>query len=249
MILIKNSVEIQKMREGGLILVRILKKLATQVKPGVTTADLEFRARDLTQSLGVKPAFLNYQGYPATLCVSLNDEIVHGIPSKKRTIQSGDLVSLDCGVSYQGLITDAALTIGVGRISLAQRKLLRVTRLALKRAITKACSGNRVSDISAAIQETIEKAGFNVIRDCVGHGVGHKVHEDPIVPNFVTFENTETLKPGMTIAIEPIATLGDFRTKTGSDGWVVKTRDQSTTAHFEQTIVVGVKQAEILTPF
>ncbi|MFC1651738.1 type I methionyl aminopeptidase [Patescibacteria group bacterium] len=249
MIFIKDPLEIQKMREGGKILVRILKSLEKEVKIGMNTFELEDKARKLIVENKAQPAFLNYRGYPAALCVSINEEIVHGIPSKNKIIKDGDIVSIDLGVLYKGLITDASLTVGVGKVTSKEKKLIEVTRKALDKAISKAKIGNQIKDISKVIQETVEKAGFQVIRDCVGHGVGKRVHEDPLVPNSVHKGKSEILKEGMTIAIEPIATIGDFKTIVEVNGWTVITRDRSQTAHFEQTIAVGKNGGEILTPF
>ncbi len=251
MIVVKNDQEIATMRKGGRILGKILKTLAREVRVGVTTWDLECKAKGLLEKYQVKPAFLNYQGYPCVLCVSINEEVVHGVPCKTKVIREGDLVSLDLGIEYRDLITDAALTIGVGRIAPERKKLIEVVWEALSEAIRVAKPGEKVASLSLAIQKTVEKNGFNVIRDCVGHGVGKKVHEDPLIPNFFTPGKSEVLKPGMTLAIEPIATLGDFATETGTAdcSWVVRTKDQSPAAHFEKTIVVGEKDGEVLTPF
>lgn len=249
MIFIKDPLEIRKMLEGGKILTRILKSLEKEVRAGMSTWKLEEETRKLIIENKAQPAFLNYQGYPTALCVSINEEIVHGVPSKSRIIKNGDLVSLDLGISYQGLITDASLTVGVGKITNKERKLVEVTKDALNKAVAKAKAGNQVRDISRVIQKTIEKAGFRVIRDCVGHGVGKRVHEDPLIPNFVQRGKTEILKTGMTLAIEPIATLGGFRTVVDVNGWTVMTKDKSCTAHFEQTVAVGKDGGEILTPF
>jgi methionyl aminopeptidase len=248
MILIKDNSEIEKMRAGGKILAKILITLIDKVKPGVNTLTLEEEARGLIKKYHTQPAFLNYKGYPAVLCVSINEEIVHGIPSREKLIHSGDLVSLDLGILYQGMITDMAITVGVGKLAPQQQLLLETTRKALKEAVKKAKVGNKVIDISAAIQRTIEKAGFTPIRDCVGHGVGKLVHEDPLIPNVVEGRFSENLVEGMTLALEPIATLGDYPTVIGANGWTVLSRDKKVTAHFEQTVVVGKSKGEILTP-
>ncbi len=251
MIVIKSDQEIALMRQGGKILGKVLLELKTEVRAGVTTWELECKAKELLKKYQVEPAFLNYQNYPCALCISVNEEVVHGVPCKTKVIQEGDLVSLDLGVKYRDLITDAALTLGVGKITSEYQKLIETTKNALNVAVKTVKPGKKVSDISLAIQTAVEKNGFNVIRDCVGHGVGRKVHEDPLIPNFFSPLDDQVLKAGMTLAIEPIATTGDFATKTGTTdcNWVVITADQSPTAHFEKTIAVTKEGCEILTPF
>ncbi len=249
MILIKTSSEIESLRKSGKILSSVLKNITNKVKSGVTTWDIELKIRELISQYNAEPAFLGYKKYPAAACISVNEELVHGIPSKNKVLKNGDLVSVDIGIKYEGLITDASVTIGVGVISEVDRKLIDVTKEALEKSIKVIKAGKSVNDISAMIQSTVENNGFAVIRDCTGHGVGRKVHEDPTIPNFVVRGHSPILEEGMTIAIEPIASRGGFKTKVKPNNWTIATKDNSRTAHFEQTIVVTKGGAEILTPF
>jgi methionyl aminopeptidase len=254
MITIKTQKDIEILREGGERLATILKVVAAEVKPGVTTDFLNTLAQDLIQDGGDTSAFLNYQPkgasrpFPASLCVSINDEVVHGIPNEKpRQLKDGDIVSLDLGLIHKKLITDHATTVGVGRISSEAKKLLQVTKKALEIGIAAAKPGNRTGDIGYAIQKYVEKFGVGIIEELAGHGVGYAVHEDPFVPNYGNAGEGPLLKPGMVIAIEPMFTLGSPAVKIAKDGYTFKTKDKSLAAHFEHTIVITETGAEILT--
>ena len=235
------------MREAGRIVAVTLLELEDKIRPGTTTADLDAIAERTARALGAVPAFMGYQGFPANLCVSVNDEIVHGIPSPVRVLREGDVVSLDFGVFYQGYVGDAAATFGVGEITPAARKLLTTTRDSLYAGIKQARAGNHLNDVSRAVQLHAEKAGFSVVRQYVGHGVGRKMHEAPQVPNFVHDRSSPVLKPGMTFAIEPMLNAGTEETQVRPDNWTVVTRDGKLSAHFEHTIAVTGGEPEILT--
>ena len=244
--LIKTDEEIEIMREGGRILSQIVKEIKTQIKAGQKTKEIEKIAQKLFKKYHVKSSFLGHNGYPAHLCVSLNEEIVHGIPSERK-IKDGDLVSIDMGIKYQGLNTDTALTVGIGNISKKDKKLIRITRESLAAGIKQARLGNRIGDISFAIQKKVERAGFSVIRDCTGHGIGRELHEKPTIPNFGSQNTGPQLMAGMTLAIEPMVATGGFETKVLADGWTIATRDNSRTAHFEDTILITPNGPEFLT--
>lgn len=248
---IKDKTGIAKMREACAIAATVLEQLKPLVKPGITTQDLEEAARDSIARLGARSACFGYQHgsrrYPAHTCISVNDEVVHGIPSFKRILRDGDIVSLDIVVWYDGYVGDNAFTVPVGTVTPAIEKLLRVTREALELGIRAAQVGNRIGDISAAVQQFVEANGFSVVRDMVGHGVGVAMHEPPEIPNFGRKGTGDKIKPGMTLAIEPMVNLGAYRTKTLSDGWTVVTADQSPSAHFEHTVLTGESGPEILT--
>ena len=249
---IKNKDAIAKMREACAIAATVLESLKPLVKPGITTQDLEEAGRDMIARLGARSACYGYQHgsrrYPAHTCISVNDEVVHGIPSFKRVLREGDIVSLDIVVWYNGYVGDNAYTVPVGTVSPAVEKLLRVSREALDLGIRQAQVGNRISDISHAIQTHVESNGFSVVRDMVGHGVGASMHEPPEIPNFRSRgSGDEKIKPGMTFAIEPMVNLGGFRTKILSDGWTCVTTDGSPSAHFEHTVLTTENGPEILT--
>lgn len=248
---IKNSHGIAKMREACAIAATVLDQLKPLVRPGVTTQDLEEAGRDWIARLGARSACYGYQHgsrrYPAHTCISVNDEVVHGIPSFKRILREGDIVSLDIVVWYDGFVGDNAFTVPVGPVSPAIEKLLRVTREALDLGIGAAQVGNRIGDISATVQQFVEANGFSVVRDMVGHGVGVAMHEPPEIPNFGRKGTGDKIKPGMTLAIEPMVNLGAYRTKTLSDGWSVVTADGSPSAHFEHTVLTTERGPEILT--
>lgn len=250
---IKSESEIQLMAEGGKILHQIIQRIAEEVKPGVTTADLDQLARKLVFSFGeqnppanIKSSFLGYRGYPAFICISINEEVVHGIPSEK-IIREGDLVSLDFGIIYHGWHTDSAITVGVGKVSKEYKKLIAVTEEALRQGIKEAKVGQAVGDIGYAVQKEVEKNGFGVVRELVGHGIGRKLHEEPYVPNYGRKGEGEILREGMVIAIEPMVTAGSSEVVLGADGWTYRTKDQSGAAHFEHTIAVTKNGPEILT--
>lgn len=246
MIIIKSESEIQRMRESGRIAARVRDKLTDKVGPGVTTGELGDYAAELIDGYGAKSAFLGYRGYPGHICVSLNDAVVHGIPGSQR-IGVGDIVSIDVGVEFEGFIGDTATTVMVGVTDAAVKKLVDVTSKALDAAIKKAIAGNRLSDVSHAVEKTAVAGGFSVVRDFVGHGIGRSMHEDPQIPNFGEPGRGPRLKSGMTLAIEPMVNLGGCEVELQDDGWTVLTRDGLPSCHFEHTVVVGETAAEILT--
>ncbi len=237
MINIKTRKDIEWMKEGGELLIRILAELKEYSKPGITTLKLENLALHLIQRWKAKPSFKGHNGYPAALCISVNDELVHGLPSKK-ILQEGDIVSLDLGIFYKGFHTDAAITFALGKTDQKTNKLIRTTYEALKYGLKFASSEYFLSDISSAIQKKIESAGFSVIRDCTGHGIGKQLHEDPPVPNFVTPGKKLPLKRGMILCIEPMAAIGSSEIYTKDDGWTIATKDGKNSAHFEETIAI-----------
>lgn len=257
MITIKTKKDIETLREGGRRLALILKAVATEVKPGISTDFLDFKAAELIAAGGDTAAFLNYKphgaarAYPASLCVSVNNEVVHGIPNENpKILKEGDVVSLDLGLVHKGLITDHALTVPVGKISSEAKKLLDVTKKALAVGIKAAAGGKRTGDVGYAIEKFVEPYGYGIIEELAGHGVGYSVHEDPFVPNYGIAGQGPVLKPGMVIAIEPMLALGKSAIKLLNDGYTFVTKDGSIAAHFEHTIVITEKGAEILTtPF
>jgi len=251
MIPIKDKIGIAKMREACAIAATVLDQLKPLVRPGVTTQDLEEAGRDWIARLGARSACFGYQHgsrrYPAHTCISVNEEVVHGIPSLRRVLREGDIVSLDIVVWHDGYVGDNATTLPVGPISPALEKLLRVSREALDLGIRQAQVGNRIGDISHAIQTHCESHGFSVVRDMVGHGVGTAMHEPPEIANFGRRGTGEKIKPGMTLAIEPMVNLGGFKTKTLGDGWTHVTSDGQPSAHFEHTVLTTDNGPEILT--
>lgn len=254
MITIKTKEDIAILREGGKRHAAILRELASMVRPGVSSFDLETRARELIAEGGDKASFLDYapagadRPYPAALCVSVNDEIVHGIPNEtEKILKEGDIVTLDLGLTHKGLITDAAITVPVGNISPELAQLLEVTRKALYAAIKVAKGGKRTGDIGEVISRTALPFKYGVVEEFSGHGVGYKVHEDPYVPNFGTAGKGDLLKPGMVVALEPIFNLGSGRIKLDRDGYTYRTTDGKPSAHFEHTVVITKGGAEILT--
>lgn len=230
--------DIEALQEGGALLASILQSVVAKVEPGITTAALDRHARALIEKHGAHPSFLGYRGYPASLCTSVNSNIVHGIPSETEVLHEGDIIGLDIGIKYKNRITDMAVTVPVGTIMPEAAKLLTVCEESLARAIAFVKPGIRTGDLGAHIQRYIEEQGFGVIRDLVGHGVGKKVHEEPMIPNFGTPGTGEPLEAGMVIAIEPMITAGDWHVRTHDDGWTVETSDGSLGAHFEHTIAV-----------
>ncbi len=245
-IIIKSASEIALMRQAGHIVATVLQTLSREVKPGLKTKELDHLTVCELYRLGAKPSFLGYRGYPASLCVSINDEIVHGIPGD-RFICEGDIVSLDFGAVFQGYQGDSAVTVPAGKVSPDAKELLEVTQQALAEGIKAARSGNHLGDISAAIQEYAEKRGFSVVREYSGHGIGRALHEEPQIPNFGIAGHGLLLKPGMTLAIEPMLNIGTWKTKIADNQWTVSTADGSLSAHFEHTIVITNGDAEILT--
>lgn len=247
MVILKSSSEIAIMRVAGSIVAAVLEELRSMVHPGIHLNQLDKRAEELTKSFGAIPAFKGYNGFPASLCASVNEEVVHGIPGN-RILKSGDIVGLDFGAVYQDFYADSAITVPVGEISPTVKKLLLVTKEALEKGIAKAKSGNRLYDVSGAIQEHVESNGFSVVRDFVGHGIGRKMHEAPQIPNFVGNDFNPKLKPGMTLAIEPMVNEGTYEVDVDSyDNWTVRTEDRKFSAHFEHTIAVTEGEPEILT--
>lgn len=237
--------EIAIMRQCGKILAGILDKLREETRAGVKTCWLDTIMAEEAKKRGVIPSFKNYHGFPASLCVSINDEIVHGIPGE-RIIEEGDIVSLDAGVIYKGFHTDSAITVAVGEITKQAGELIRVTEAGLEAGIAQARCGAHVRDISTAVQDYIESKGFTVVREYTGHGIGRNLHEDPQVPNF-TFEVGPLLQVGMVLAIEPMVNAGDWHTRVGDDNWKVLTSDGSLSAHFEHTVAINNEGAEVLT--
>ncbi|MCX8042785.1 MAG: type I methionyl aminopeptidase [Desulfobacterota bacterium] len=238
MIFCKNEEELKLMHKANLVVAETLRELKKHIRPGVTTERLDRIAEEFIRSKNGKPAFKGYRGYPATLCISINEEVVHGIPGK-RELKRGDIVSLDIGVLLDGYYGDAALTVGVGQISAEAQKLIRVTEEALYKGIEKVRVGNRLLDVSAAIQKHVEAHGFNVVRDFVGHGIGRNLHEDPQIPNFCApSTHNPRLKEGMVLALEPMVNQGTYRIKVLEDGWTAVTRDGKLSAHFEHTVAV-----------
>jgi len=246
-ILIKSEGEIEKMRISGIALRKVHDAVKSAVRVGATTMDLERAAAAKVEELGVKAAFLGYHGYPAVLCTSVNNEVIHGIPNDKRVLQEGDVVSVDCGVIVDGYYSDAAVTHPVGKISASAEKLLRVTEASLYAAIDKALVGGRLFDISNAVQTICEAEGYGVVREFVGHGIGKSMHEDPQVPNYGDAGKGPRLKAGMVLAIEPMINVGSAEVKVLEDGWTAITVDGSISAHFEHTVAITKDGPVILT--
>ena len=245
-IIIKSDQEIAVMRQAGRIVAMVLEILCRQVAPGMKTKQLDGIAEEELKRLGAKPAFKGYRGFPANLCVSVNDEIVHGIPGE-RILREGDIVSLDLGAIFMGFQGDAAVTIGVGEVSSQAKQLIKTTEGALKAGIAAAYPGARLEDISAAIQNCAESRGYSVVREYTGHGIGREMHEEPQIPNFGLPGTGPVLKRGMTLALEPMVNAGDWRTRLGDDHWTVFTDDGSLSAHFEHTILITDAEPEVLT--
>ena len=244
MVIIKSTEEIVIMRKCGKILAAILDKLRMEIRAGIKTSHLDVIMAEESERKGVIPSFKGYHGFPANLCVSVNDEIVHGIPGE-RILQEGDIVSLDVGAKLNGLHTDATITISVGQISKEAEELISVAEGSLKSGIAQAISGAWVGDISSAIQHYVESKGFSVVREYTGHGVGRELHEEPQIPNFLVGKGP-LLRKGMTLAIEPMVNAGDWHTKLAPNQWTVLTDDGSLSAHFEHTIAITDNEAEIL---
>lgn len=246
MIYIKNSQEIDYMREAGRIVGETLLMLKDIIKPGITTAEIDKIAEEFITKQGAKPSFKGYGGFPATLCISSNDQVVHGIPGKTM-LKEGDIVTLDCGALINGFHGDAARTYAVGNISDEAAKLIKVTEESFFKGIEKAVIGNRLTDISHEIQQYVETNGFSVVRDFVGHGIGRSLHEDPEVPNFGRPGRGTKLVEGLVLAIEPMVNIGGFHVRTKQDGWTVVTADGSLSAQYENTVVITPDGPEILT--
>jgi methionyl aminopeptidase len=237
MIIKKTKQEIAMMREANRILAQLFEHLSLMIQPGITTAELDQEAELFIRSHNAVPAFKGYRGFPATLCTSVNEEVVHGIPGMRKLI-SGDIVSIDVGALYNGFYSDAARTFSVGNVSKQAQALMDATQKALTAGISQAYPGNRISDISVAVQKIVESAGFNVVRDFVGHGIGKGLHEDPQIPNFGKKGNGPVIEEGMTFAIEPMVNLGSWKVVVLDDGWTAVSSDRSLSAHFEDSIAV-----------
>ncbi|HDQ25260.1 MAG TPA: type I methionyl aminopeptidase [bacterium] len=247
MIELKTENEIKRIKESCRITAYVLNRLKEMVKPGMPSIELDSEARRLVAERKAKPAFLGYRGYPAAVCVSINSEVVHGIPSKERVFKEGDIVSIDFGVEYGGFYGDSAVTVAAGRISPEAVKLMDVTRECLERGIEKAVHGNRLYDISAAIQQNAEENGFSVVRDFVGHGIGRQMHEEPMIPNYGNPGTGAELKNGMVFAIEPMVNAKGFEVVVLEDDWTVVTQDRSLSAHYEHVVAVTKNGPIILT--
>lgn len=250
---IKNDKEIAAMRTSGKMLAAILQVVKQATLPGISTLDMANIAEKELKVLGGQPVFLNYSigahipPFPSVICISVNDEVVHGIPRKDKIIQQGDIVSIDFGVKYDGMITDAAVTFGVGEVSSREKQLITTTEESLLAGIQMMCDGVRVGDISYAVEKVLKRAQLGIVRDLVGHGVGHALHEEPDIPNYGFSGSGPLLRTGMTIAVEPMATLGGHKVKVADDQWTIITNDGSLSAHFEHTILILDKGYEILT--
>ena len=247
MIVCRSAAELDRMREAGRLVGEVLTELASHVAPGVTTADLDLIAEKRIAQAGAIAAFKGYHGYPATICASINDEVIHGIPSGRRVLNEGDVISIDVGASLDGYYGDSAITLPVGQVSEEAATLLRVTEEALYRAIERVRSGGRVSDIGHEVQKHVEGYGFSVVREFVGHGIGQRMHEEPQVPNYGDPGRGPRLAEGMVLAIEPMVNAGKPAVKVLADGWTAVTRDGSLSAHFEHTVAVTAEGPRILT--
>jgi methionyl aminopeptidase len=247
MIILKSLQEIEKIRKACLIVADVLERIRGMVRPGVTTQELDEFAERFIVAAGAKPAFKGYRGYPKTLCTSVNNEVIHGIPSKDAVLQQGDIVSVDVGTIVDGFYGDAAITLPVGSIKPEAERLMRVTEESLLRGIAQAQAGNRLYDISHAVQDYVESNGYSVVREFVGHGIGRSLHEDPQLPNFGSSGQGPRLKPGMVLAIEPMVNIGGSATVTQEDNWTAVTADGSLSAHFEHTIAIMPDGPWILT--
>jgi methionyl aminopeptidase len=248
MVTLKTGAEIDRMRASGRLVARVLDAIGERIGPGVTTADLDALAESIIRSHpGARPAFKGYGGFPASICASINDEVVHGIPSASRGLKEGDIVGIDVGVLLDGYHADAARTFAVGAVSPEARELLETTRAALEAGIAAARPGGHLGDISAAIQAVVEAAGFSVVRELVGHGIGQHLHEDPQVPNFGNRGRGLALDPGLVIAIEPMVNRGECGVRTLEDAWTIVTADGTLSAHFEHTVAITENGPEVLT--
>jgi methionyl aminopeptidase len=247
MIICRSAAEISRMRAASQLVAAVLSELESAVAPGVTTADLDRLAERLVREGGAVPAFKGYRGFPATLCASVNDEVIHGIPSPQRKLAEGDVVSLDMGVKLNGYYGDSALTVPVGKVPDASLRLLRVTQEALERAITQVRVGGRLSDIGHAVQSHVEAHGYSIVREFVGHGIGERLHEDPQIPNYGDPGRGPKLAEGMVLAIEPMVAMGRPETKVLADGWTAVTKDGSLAAHFEHTVAVAAGGPIVMT--
>ena len=246
MITIKNSAQIARMREAGAMLHEVLTQLRGKIQPGVTTHELDAFAEKLIRAFGAIPSLLNYEGYPASICASVDSQVVHGIPSKKTVLKEGQIISVDCGLILGGWQSDSAFTAPVGRISEEAQRLIDVTEGSFFEALKVAREGNRISDIGHAVQQYVEARGFSTVRALCGHGIGREMHEDPQVPNYGIPGHGVRLRKGMTICIEPMIAAGDYHVKTLRDGWTVVTTDGSLCSHYEHTILITDGEPELL---
>jgi methionyl aminopeptidase len=247
MVVCKSGVELEKMHRSGLIVWGALEEMRAMVQPGVSTKELDKFAESYTVERHARPAFKGYRGYPGSVCTSINQEVVHGIPSASRRLREGDILSMDFGVELEGYFADAALTVGVGKITPERERLMRITRESLERAIDKVRPGNRLGDVSAAVQQWVEKHGYSVVREFVGHGIGTKMHEEPQVPNYGAPGQGPKLEEGLVIAIEPMVNSGAAGVRVLEDDWTAVTADGSDSAHFEHTVAVTCDGPWILT--
>ena len=249
MIYLKTAEEIELLRENNLLVSATLAEVGKHVRPGVSTLELDKLAEEFIRSHGAEPGFLGYGGFPNTLCMSVNEEVVHGIPSAKRILKEGDVLSVDCGTLMKGFYGDSAYTFAVGEIAPEVADLLRVTKEALYKGVAQAKAGNRVGDVASAVQEHAERHGYSVVRELVGHGLGRKMHEEPVVPNYGARGRGPLLKEGMVICIEPMINMGARYVVFERDGWTVRTRDRKPSAHFEFAVAVGKEGPDVLTDF
>jgi methionyl aminopeptidase len=245
MVILKLPNEIEKARASNRIVAEVLSRLREKVKPGVKTKDLDKIAEEIAEKRGAKPAFKGYHGYPHSLCISLNEEVVHGMPSE-RILEEGDIVGLDFGAYYKGFFGDATITLPVGKVTQKALRLIQVTEQSLYAGIEQAKEGNRLGDISAAVQSVVEDAGYSVVRDFVGHGIGKNLHEEPQIPNFGKKGRGIELKSGMILAIEPMVNEGEYKVQVLPDGWTVVTKDGSLSAHFEHSVAITGNGPDIL---
>ena len=249
MIYLKTAEEIELLRENNLLVSATLAEVGKHVRPGVSTLELDKLAEEFIRSHGAEPGLLGYGGFPNTLCMSVNEEVVHGIPSAKRILKEGDVLSVDCGTLMKGFYGDSAYTFAVGEIAPEVADLLRVTKEALYKGVAQAKAGNRVGDVASAVQEHAERHGYSVVRELVGHGLGRKMHEEPEVPNYGARGRGPLLKEGMVICIEPMINMGARYVVFERDGWTVRTRDRKPSAHFEFAVAVGKEGPDVLTDF
>lgn len=252
MVTIKSAKEIEAMREGGKILASVMEAVLAMIAPGVNALELDSLAEKMIWESGGVPAFKGYGGphnpFPATLCVSFNDEVVHGVPSKNKIIKEGDVVKIDVGMTFKGMNTDMARTVAVGKVSQKTKALIRVTEESFWEGTSCLKAGGKLSEYSKKVQAYVEKNNFSIVRNLVGHGIGEEVHEDPQIPNYYNRKFMDViLEPGMTLALEPMVNAGHFETQLGHDGWVFKTKDKSLSAHYENTILVTIEGVEVLT--
>lgn len=247
MIIIKSASEIERMYRAGQLVKKTLELIKSEIKPGITTLDLDRIAEDFIRKNGAIPAFKGYQGFPNSICVAINDVVVHGIPSQECHLKEGDIIGIDTGVILEGFYGDAAVTVPVGQVTAEAAKLIETTEQALFKGIEQAVAGNYLTDISHAIQTYTEERGYSVVRNFVGHGIGRSMHEDPQVPNFGKPKRGPILKAGMTLAIEPMVNIGSYEVRIMPDNWTVKTRDGSLSAHFEHTVAITDGEPYLLT--